>query len=157
MAVWLAAMARVALLLLGLIVTIGVVSRAFWHSLIADDVLLVAELMLVVIIAPLALVTARREHIVVGVFTERAGSGIRRLLSILEQVIGLTFFGVLAFAYLRMFSDSWVSGEIYESDLQIPMWPGHAFASICLLMVLLHLVRLIIKPGEEDIASSDGS
>lgn len=156
-AYWLALTARVALLLLGVIVTLGVISRATWGSLIADDVLLVAELMLVVIIAPLALVTARREHIVVGVFTEKAGPGLRRILSFLEQLVGLLFFGVLAAAYLRMLSGSWESGEIYESEMQLPMWPGHAFAACCLLVVMAYLLLLLVRPDRGGGADTAGN
>ncbi|MCZ7596795.1 MAG: TRAP transporter small permease [Gammaproteobacteria bacterium] len=102
----LGALARVALAVLCAVVTVSVITRALWQNVVPDDVLLVSELMVAVILAPLALITARDEHISVSVFTRRAGAGARRLLAVLGHMAGICFFAVLAWAYFTMFSDS---------------------------------------------------
>lgn len=141
----LAGLGRIALVALAVIVTTGIIARATWRNIIYDDVLLVSELMLVVILSPLALVTARRGHISVDVFTNWIGPRARRALAILGHLVGIVFFGVLAAAYWRLLADSWATGEIYESFLRIPHWPGHAVALLCIVAVLVRLLILLYR------------
>lgn len=143
--VGLASLGRVAVILLAVIVTVGILTRATWHTVIHDDVLLVSELMLVVILAPLALVTARRDHISVDVFTNWAGPRVRWMLAVLGDLVGIFFFGVLAVAYWKLLAGSWATGEIYESTLRLPHWPGQAVALLCVAVVLVRLLVLFYR------------
>jgi TRAP-type C4-dicarboxylate transport system permease small subunit len=136
--------ARIALMALCAVVTVSVVSRALWNNIIPDDVLLVSELMLVVILAPLALVTAMREHIVVSIFTDRLGAGMRRALDILGHLVGLLLFGVLTYAFASMLLNSWSTGEYYEGILGIPHYIGHAFATVAMAVVVMRLLLLLL-------------
>lgn len=135
--------ARLALVALGAVVTVSVVSRALGNNVIPDDVLVVSELMLVVILAPLPLVTAMREHIAVTIFTERLRGAPRRVLDILGHLAGLALFGVLAWAFAVMLAGSWATGEYYEGFLRIPHWIGHAFATAALALVAARLIVLL--------------
>lgn len=143
--VGLAALGRIALVLLAVTVTTGILTRATWRNVVPDDVLLVAELMLVVTLSPLALITALREHISVDVFTNRAGPGVQRWLAVLGHLVGIGFFGVLAAAYGKLLADSWATGEIYESLLRLPQWPGHAVAVLCVATVVARLLALLYR------------
>lgn len=136
--------ARLALIALGSVVTISVVSRALGDNVIPDDVLVVSELMLVVILAPLPLVTAMREHIVVTIFTERLGAASLRLLNVLGHAAGAIFFSVLTWAFAVMLAGSWETGEYYEGFLRIPHWIGHAFATAALALVAGRLLMLLV-------------
>ncbi len=136
--------ARLALVALGAVVTLSVASRALGNNVIPDDVLVVSELMLVVILAPLPLVTAMREHIAVTVFTERLRGAPLRALGILGHLAGLAFFGSLAWAFFVMLAGSWETGEYYEGFLRIPHWIGHAFAAAALALVAIRLLALLI-------------
>ncbi|MEX0760378.1 MAG: TRAP transporter small permease subunit, partial [Tistlia sp.] len=131
--------------LLCLIVTLNVVTRALWHAVIPDDILLVSELMLLVILGPLALVTAEREHIAVTVFTARAGAGARRLMACLAHLAGIAFFGFLLVAFWTLLAKSWRTGEYYDGLLGLPQWPGLALATAALAGVILRLVFLLVR------------
>lgn len=137
--------ARLALVALGAVVTVSVLSRALWHNVIPDDVLVVSELMLVVILAPLALVTARREHIAVTLFTERLRGTASRALDVLGHLVGLVFFGVLTVAFAVKLAGSWQTAEYYEGVLRIPHWVGHAVATAALAMVVIRLLVLVFQ------------
>lgn len=141
----LGSLARVALALLCAVVTVSVITRALWQNIVPDDVLLVSELMVAVILAPLALVTARDEHISVSVFTRRAGAGARRLLAVLGHIAGICFFAVLAWAYFTMFSDSWQTGEYYEGILGIPHWGSQLFAALAVSVVVARLALMLFR------------
>ncbi len=71
-------LASLGLALLCLVVSVTVISRWLYRGIVPDDVLWVQELMLVVVLAPLGLVTAAREHIEVTIFTEKAGHKAKR-------------------------------------------------------------------------------
>lgn len=135
---------RVALILLCGTVTLSVVSRALWRNVVADDILIVSELMLVVILAPLALVTAVREHIAVTIFTDKLKGSGQRALSILGHVVGICFVTFLATAFWQLLSGSWRTGEYYEGQLNIPHWIGHLFALCAVIVVVIRLVILIV-------------
>ncbi|KAA3621265.1 MAG: TRAP transporter small permease [Proteobacteria bacterium] len=136
---------KLALLALCVIVTASVVSRAVWQNVVPDDILLVSELMLIVILAPLPLVTSMREHIAVTVFTERMPARSKHLLGIFGHVIGVAFFCFLAAGFAAMLEDSWRTGEYYEGDLRIPHWLGHGFALLATALVVLRLLVLVIR------------
>ncbi len=136
--------ARLALVALGAVVSISIVSRALGDNVIPDDVLVVSELMLVVILAPLPLVTVMREHIAVTIFTERLGAAPLRLLDVFGHAVGVIFFSVLAWAFAVMLAGSWETGEYYEGFLRIPHWLGHAFATAALALVAARLMILLV-------------
>jgi len=138
---WLTACAVAGALLLCGIVTVTVISRWLYKSVIPDDVLLVRELMVLVILFPLAAVTARRMHISVTIFTERAPGILKSGLDRLGAVAGLVFVGFLLWAGVRMLSQSWSSGDYYDGDLNIPMWLAHG---VYVLALGAFFVRLAI-------------
>ncbi|SMF68684.1 TRAP-type C4-dicarboxylate transport system, small permease component [Tistlia consotensis] len=135
--------AGLALVTLCLIVTLNVISRALWRAVVPDDILLVSELMLIVILGPIALVTAEREHIEVTVFTERVGQGGRRLLACLGHLAGIAFFGFLLAAFWKLTLKSWQTGEFYDGLLAIPQWPGQALATAAFAGIILRLAFLL--------------
>lgn len=139
------AAAALALLLLCLVVTLDVASRAFWRAVVPDDVLLVSELMLLVILGPIALVTAAREHIAVTVFTERLGQGGKHLLACLAHLAGIAFFGFLLAAFWTLLAKAWRNGEFYDGELGIPQWIGLALATLLVAGVLLRLLALLLE------------
>ncbi len=68
---WATAVAALALGLVCVFIVLTVVSRWLGRVLIPDDVQVVRQMMIAVIILPLASVTALRMHIAVTVFTDR--------------------------------------------------------------------------------------
>ena len=132
-------LARLAVALLCLIVTTSVLSRWLYGALIPDDVLLVRELMVAVILLPLAAVTAGRGHIAVTVFSDWAGPRAQFALSLLGHVVGLLFVAALLWAGMRLLTGAWASGEYYDGDLYIPLWLGYAVYVVGLAAFLARL------------------
>lgn len=147
----LALLATVAVGLLCALVTVGVASRLVGRPLVPDNVLLVQEVMVMVILLPLAVVTVLREHIAVTVFTRRAGVLTQRLLAALGHLVGLVFAGALLWASARLLSRSLATGEYYYGALDIPVWTGHvmfvvgagAFALRLLVMLVIDLLAVL--------------
>lgn len=138
--------------LLCLLVSLSVVSRWVYRSLVPDEVLWVQELMVVVVLAPLVLVTAAREHIEVTIFTKAAGAGTQRVLACLGHLVGLVFVGFLAWAAWRLFLGAWESGEYYEGDLRMPHWLGYGLFFAGLAAFGLRLLAML---GRDLLAERD--
>jgi len=139
-------LAMLALLILCILVTVSVVSRWLSMSFIPDYVLLVQELMLWVILFPLAVVTAQRSHIAVTFFTERFKDKNIILLNIIAHFIGVVFAGGLLWSAIRLFMSALESKEYYDGDLYLPLWLGYA---IFVLGLLLFFGRLFLVLTED--------
>lgn len=135
----LCAVAAIALALLCVIITISVVTRVFGVGLIPDDVLLVEELMVIVVLFPLAAITANGEHINVTIFTERVGDRSKQALALLGDAVGIVFGFALAVAGAESLLDALASGEYSEGKLYLPVWAGWAAFSIATSAFLLRL------------------
>ena len=143
---FLTVLAMLAVALLCLIVTVSVISRWLYGALIPDDVLLVRELMVAVILLPLAAVTAGRGHIAVTVFSSWAGARAQAVLSLLGHGVGLLFIGALLWAGARLLSGAWATGEYYDGDLYIPLWLGYA---VYVTGLAAFLARLAVMCGRD--------
>jgi TRAP-type C4-dicarboxylate transport system permease small subunit len=141
----LAALAAVGLALLCVIVTVTVIVRAAGFVLIPDDVLLVQELMVAVNLLPLAVLTARRRHIAVTLFTERLGMRAQAALALLGHLVGLLFGGALAWVAGSSFSAALASGEYYDGELYLPTWIGWAVFALGIGVFALRLLALLAR------------
>lgn len=139
------ALAMVATGLLCFIVTLTVVSRWVFRPVIPDDVLIVRELMVAVILLPLASVSARHAHIAVTFFTDLASPRTRSRLEKLGYCVGLLFTCALIWAGGRLFISAWSSGEYFDGDLYIPMWIGYATFLVALTAFGLRLAALLVR------------
>ncbi len=123
---WATSVAALALGLVCVFIVLTIVSRWLGRVLIPDDIQIVRQMMIAVIVLPLASVTALRMHIEVTVFTDRlAGAGMRGLIRF-GNAIGLIVVGILLWGGVLMLVGSWGTREYYEGDLRIPHWLGHA-------------------------------
>ncbi len=129
---------------LGVLVTLTVLSRAFRVVLLHDAVLMVQELMVAVIVLPLAYITATRSHIVVDVLSRRLPAPVQPLLPPLAVLVGLGFFGPLSWAALGDLARAWQGATYYEGDLALPEWPGRLIYALGLVMVLWRLLLQLL-------------
>jgi len=124
------------------IITVTILSRWVYRSIIPDDVLLVGEMMVAVIILPLAAVSAQKKHIIVTVFTNWITAGSKRKLSALGHLVGILFVSLLLGAGVQSFMDAVGSGEYYDGDLYIPLWIGY---TVYILGLSAFLIREFIE------------
>ena len=129
---------------LGVLVSLTVVSRAFRVVLLYDAVLLVQELMVAVIVLPLAYITATRSHIVVEVLSSRLPARARSWLAPLAAVAGLIFFGALGWAAVTDLVRAWRGATYYEGDLALPEWPGRLVYALGLALVVWRLLLQLL-------------
>lgn len=137
-------LARVAvfgLYVMAAIVTVNVVSRWAYRALIPDDVFLIQEFMVLVVLLPLGVVTATRQHIQVDLFTEWLPPRGKRALAVLGHLAGLVFVGLIAWAAWNGAQKAWMTQDYYAGVLDIPMWIGH---STFLVGIVLFLLRLLV-------------
>lgn len=137
----LVSLAVVCLFVMGVLITVNVVSRWLGRSIVPDDVLLVQELMVPVILLPIGVVTALRAHIAVELFTSRLHGRGAAALAILAHLVGIAFGLFLFWAALRSFLDSWETQDYYNGILHIRMWPGQG---IFVFAIGLFLFRLLV-------------
>ncbi len=125
--------------LLCIVITMTVVSRWLYRGIIPDDVLIVRELMVAVILLPLAAVSARRAQIEVTIFTEHVRGRGKAALSAFGNLAGVFFISILFAAGLRLFLGSWESGDYHDGTFYIPMWLANGVYVIGLTAFLLRL------------------
>lgn len=130
---------------LGVLVTLTVLSRAFRVVLLYDAVLLVQELMVAVIVLPLAYITAARTHIVVEVLSSRLPARMQPWLAPLGAMMGLIFFGALAWAALGDLARTWQGATYHEGDLALPEWPGRLVYALGLTIVVWRLLLQLLS------------
>lgn len=123
---FLCGVAAIAIAALCILITLTIFLRLFSFKTIPDDVLLVQELMVVVILLPMALVTALREHIAVTVFTDRLGQRLRVALDLLGNSIGIFFGTALTWAGAHSLLSALSSMEYYDGELYLKTWVGWA-------------------------------
>lgn len=119
---WLFGLAAIGVAGLGLMVAGAAAARWLLGLGLSDGVLLVQELMVAVIVLPLAYVTAQRGHIAVTVFADRLPARPRRALTALGCAIGLAFVAALIAAIVPPLGDALASGAYHDSDMRLPKW-----------------------------------
>jgi len=128
------------------IVTTVVISRWFYQPVIPDDVHLVRELMIAVVLLPLASITARHKHIRVTVFTDWTSPNTIKTLSVFGDVVGLFFVGLLLWAGTRSLAGALESAEYHDGDIYFPTWIGFALYVTGLGACFLRLLLIVVRP-----------
>ncbi|MGE0563411.1 MAG: TRAP transporter small permease [Pseudolabrys sp.] len=132
----------VALALLCFTVAYTVVMRAAGGPLIPDDVQIVRQLLVVVIIFPMAAVTAARMHIAVTVFSNWLATRQKHALTLLGDILGLALFSVLLAGAIELFFDTFRSGEYFDGTIQIPYWFVHGAYAVALAALWLRMLTM---------------
>lgn len=140
-------LATISVAFLCVLITLGVISRAVGVALVPDNVLVVKEMMVAVILLPLALLTAKREQIAVTIFTQFAGERLQRFFGLLGHLVGLVFVGALLWAAVRLLTRSLASEEYYYGVLNIPVWIGHAIFVLGSGAFVLRLIMMSVIDG----------
>lgn len=125
-------------------ITLSVLSRWLWRSIVPDEVQWVQLMMIVIILGPLAATMAMRETIAVEIFTARARGGVLKAVTLLGHLVGLIFLTFLLWAGVRLLKGSWASGEYFKGVVDIPNWIGHSIFVFCLSVAWLRLAAMVV-------------
>ncbi len=154
----LADIAGVALVVMMVMTAISSFGR-FLFSTPVPDVEAIAEMLLVaVVFLPLAYTQARREHVAVTLFTDRASAAVRSGLIWFGCLVGFVAFAVLLYALYQGTTKAYVTGDAYLGVNQIVTWPARAVAVVgtAALIVRLALDLTVARVRAAEIAD-DGS
>ncbi len=132
-------------LLLALI-CLSVAGRTFFHLPIPDDVVLAENMMPIIIALPFAYATARRAHIEVEVFTAWLPKKYFQALSAFAHLIALVIFSTILWCVWRGVVKDWNSGQYYEGELYLPVWPAKL---VFVIAVALFCIRLLLNLLED--------
>ncbi|MEX0349624.1 MAG: TRAP transporter small permease subunit [Paracoccaceae bacterium] len=103
-----------------------------------------ATMMVLVIFFSVALAQAQRSHIRVGVFTDNLPKPLRKLTDILQFLLSLVFFGLVAWFGWKSGIRSFEVGEYVSGAVNFPIWPARfALAVGATLMVLQNIYDLV--------------
>lgn len=136
------ALGIVALAVVCVIVTYTVIARAVGAPLIPDDVQIVRQIMVAVIIFPMAAVSAVRMHIVVTIFSNWMSTRTKVYLIAVGDVVGLLLVSILLAGAIRLFLDLFASGEYYDGDIRIQYWMAHLAYAVAMAALWLRMAAL---------------
>lgn len=112
----------------------------FFFSMPIPDVEAIAEMLLVgVVFLPLAYTQAKREHVVVTLFTDHMRAGIRARLIWFGCLIGLIGFAILLYAMSKGAFRAYQMGDAYLGVNQIVTWPARALAVVGTAALIVRL------------------
>ncbi len=138
--------AMIALVMLCVLISLAVVSRALWTSMVPDQVQWVQLLMIVIVLAPLAMTTATRQHIEVEIFVSRAGKRWSAVFAALGHVAALVFLAILGYAVARLFASALSSGEYFDGTVfKIPNWVGRGIFVACIALAMVRSAVLLVS------------
>lgn len=110
---------------------------------------LIQALMVVVIFLALPQVEARRQHITVDIVTQRLRPGPRRALGVINDLLGLLFFGAMTWQGWMLFWNSWKIREYAPGSISFPIYPSKALFSLGLTLasavIVVNLLRSLIQ------------
>lgn len=131
------------------ITTFSVIGRYFFNAPIPDDVTMNEFLMIFVIFLPFAYVQFKREHISVSLLVDLMPEKVVDVIDVLAHLLGLIFYGLMAYSAYHYFLDSWIIGTYMEGPLSLPEWPTRFtfFAGVLLLAIqlIIDLLKSIHK------------
>jgi len=144
--------------LLGLYVTVGVITRTFFASSIPDETVIVAELMIVAVVLPLAFVAAERGFIVVEIFVAAMArtARVNAVLNLLGSVCGVLSLILILYGAWNTLIDAYADGDYYFGVLSLPEWPGRLAFFLGYLVFFIRLAMLCWRDAR-DVAGRAGA
>ncbi|CUH40503.1 TRAP-type C4-dicarboxylate transport system, small permease component [Jannaschia seosinensis] len=146
-------LAAVAIVALGLLITVSVVLRTFFNSGVPDTVVLVAELMVAAIVLPLAATVAARANIVVEVLSQHFSRRLQDALVIFGGIVGLLALLPLIWAGWKEAHSVIESGSFFFGQLNLPKWPGRI---LFLLGLAACWLRLFVQVAQDILTFARG-
>ncbi len=137
--------ASVTLIAMMMITSVSVLGRYFFLKPIPDDVTANELLLVLVAFLPLSLVQARREHIMVNVFTEWMQPRSKAILDTFGLVVGAVIFAFLTWASLEMALHAAEAGAYIEGLLNLPESPSRFALAIGIGVLTLRLITNALR------------
>lgn len=115
-----------AIIVICVLITVGIVTRAAFNWTIPDAEIIVRECMIWVAVLPLSYISASKAHIAVDVVHEMMPLRLRKRLNLLASLFSLlVLLPILYGAYLGL-RTSIARDAYFFGTFEIPEWPGRA-------------------------------
>lgn len=126
------------------VLAIAVLNRPVPAALELSETLMVG-----VVFLALAYTQGRSQHIAVQLLYDRFPRDLQRAVTVFVRLLGLAFFGLLAWQGWHLFWQSWVIREYASGIIRFPVYPSKAFFAIGVsLMAAQHLRDLFSAPAK---------
>lgn len=146
----------VAIILIALYVTLGIVLRTFFRTSVPDETVIIGEAMIVAMVLPLAYVAAEGSFIAVDVFTSflRQGGRGDACLRVLAALVGLISAVVILIAAWGSLRDAILFDNYFFGILSLPEWPGRLAFFVGYVLFAVRLCLLLWQAGRDTIRPS---
>ena len=143
--------AAAAIMLLGLYVMLGVVTRTFFETAIPDETVIVAEAMIAAVALPLAFVAADRGFITVDIFMSifAQNAKVNAALNLLGSIVGVIATLLIADAAWESLNDAVKDGDFYFGVLSLPEWPGRGMFFLGYALFIARLLFLCVTDARD--------
>lgn len=134
-----------AVLASGAITFVSVIGRWLFGWSVPDGEIIVADLMIVACVLPLAVVAGRRAHIAVDLVVRRLPTRIRRGIDRFNGVLGtLILIGITWSGWLNL-ETAWTRNGYYDGRLEWPEWPARL---VFVIGYALFVLRSLHRSGD---------
>jgi len=132
-------------LFVGLLICGNVIARSLFSTQIPDTVIIVPEVMVAMILFPLAAVTRDRAHIAVELFSRKMPEKVQGWLVVFGSLVGLIAIGILLYAGTEELQKILERQSRFAGELDLPKWPGVAAYVAGLSFAALRLVLMLVS------------
>tara|TARA_R110002072_G_scaffold141168_1_gene286346 strand:- start:219 stop:779 length:561 start_codon:yes stop_codon:yes gene_type:complete len=133
------------IIILLVLICLSVAGRTFFNLPIPDDVVLAENMMPIIVALPFAYATARRGHIEVEVFTSWLPERFFQPLNAFAHLIALIIFSTILWCVWIGVMKDWNSGQYYEGELYLPVWPAKLVFVIALALFCIRLLLNLLE------------
>lgn len=114
------------ILVIGIVIVTNVIVRSVFSTQIPDSIIIIPELMVAMILLPLAAATRERAHIVVELVSRQLPERLQGWLVVMGSVVGLLAVGILFYAGYHDLEKMISRQSTFAGEFELPKWPGVA-------------------------------
>lgn len=133
------------ILLIGVVIFANVIVRSLFATQIPDTIIIIPELMVAMILLPLAAATRERSHIVVELVSRQLPVRLQGWLVVMGSVVGLLAVSILFYAGYHDLEKMISRQSTFAGEFELPKWPGVAAYVAGFGFTALRLVVMIFN------------
>ena len=149
------AVGAVAVLLSAGIIVVSIFGRILFSKAVPDGALLVQNMMILIVILPLAVVAGRRAHIAVDLVVSRLSPAAQRRIDMVTGSLGVLFLIPIAWSGWTNFSSVLARGSYFDGALEMPEWPVRLLFLVGYLVFILRSLHRLYTDRNGPPAKAD--
>lgn len=141
---WISWISGIFVIIVMILSVVDITSAKFFSRPIPGTLDIVGELMVFVVVLPLAYVTLKRGHIRIDVLEHHIGKAGRYVLKIIQALIGVAIMGFMTWR-TSVYVGYVVKAEMETGTIFLPIWPANVAIVVGCGMFTLVCVLLLCK------------